>query len=63
MAPPKRRKCISLDGKHQWQHMRNVVTKTQTLNTITLTERGFYRCTRCPLGKYGPALIGRGEAD
>ena len=46
-------KPCSGGAKHSWEFLRNVVTKTSTLNFVTITQRGVYQCRHCGQRKYG----------
>lgn len=38
--------------RHKWQFVKNVVTRGETLRTISMTTRGIYKC-ECGAKKYG----------
>lgn len=45
------KKC-TLGPRHNWQFVKNVVTKSQTLYTAIIKQRGVYKCA-CGEKKYG----------
>lgn len=53
MSTQPRKKCCSSTGRHQWQHSRNKIVRTQTLKTVQLSEKGVYNCTVCKMTKFG----------
>lgn len=56
------KKC-TVGSRHKWAFVKNVETKTMTLNTVRFTMRGVYRC-ECGAKKYGDYVSGvKGEAN
>lgn len=53
----KLRPCSSATFKHTWSWVKNKVTRTETLHTIHLVQRGVYRCATCKAAKFGPARV------
>lgn len=53
--------CTSATFKHTWSWVKNTLTRTETLHTIQLTERGVYRCATCRAVKFGPMRMEAGR--
>ena len=53
-------KPCTVGKRHKWAFVKNTVTRSETLRSVSLTTRGVYKC-ECGAKKYGQPGVDRGS--